>query len=290
MNIAIIGADGQLGTDISLALERENPAALTEKEIDVTDTHRVETVLSRLRPDVVINTAAFTDVDRCEKEEERAFRVNALGAKHVAERCAVLGSILIHISTDYVFDGTKAKPYRESDVPSPINVYGRTKRAGEIYIQSSCTNHYIVRTSGLYGLHPCIGKGRNFVDTMLTLAAERDELRVVQDEVLSPTFTEDLARQLAVFIDSALPFGIYHATNEGECSWFEFAKEIFTQARLGVQVEPTTSAQWNAPARRPSYSVLENAGLKEHGRHMMPHWSDALRRYLVKRGAIKKPV
>ncbi|MBI4719876.1 MAG: dTDP-4-dehydrorhamnose reductase [Chitinivibrionia bacterium] len=287
MTIAIIGADGQLGTDIALAFEREHPAALTEKDIDVADARRVESVLADLRPGVVINTAAFTDVDRCETEEERAFQVNALGAMHIAKSCSALGSVLIHISTDYVFGGMKSEPYLESDAPSPVNAYGRTKLAGELYIRSSCATHYIVRTSGLYGLHPCIGKGgRNFVDTMLKLARERDALRVVQDEVLSPTFTEDLARQIAVFINGTLPFGIYHATNEGECSWFEFAKEIFAQARLGVLVEPTTSAQWNAPARRPAYSALENAGLKARDLYTMPPWRDALRRYLVKRGAV----
>lgn len=291
MRIAIIGADGQLGCDIMLALRDEHPLALTEKEIDVTDKKQVTSVLSSIHPDFVVNTAAFTDVDRCESEEERAFAVNAQGAKHVAESCDAIGATLLHISTDYVFNGQKSKPYKENDTPAPINVYGATKRAGEVYVQTDCRNHYIVRTSGLYGTAPCIGKGgNNFVDTMLALSAERDRLKVVSDEVLTPTFTEDLAAQLRVFLDGSLPFGIYHATNEGACSWHDFAATIFEMADIRVQVEKIGSAEWGSPARRPAYSVLENAKLLKHRKCTMPHWGDALGRYLRKRGAIKKPV
>lgn len=290
MRLAIIGADGQLGCDIMLAFRDERPVPLTEREIDVTNSAQVKSVLSSLRPDFVINTAAFTDVDRCETEEEPAFAVNALGAKHVAECCDAIGATLVHISTDYVFNGQKKTPYKENDTSAPINVYGATKRAGEIYVQTTCKSHYIVRTSGLYGTAPCIGKrGRNFVDTMLTLARERDRLKVVSDEVLTPTFTEDLAGQLRVFLDGSLPFGVYHATNEGTCSWYAFAKTIFEMADIAVQVEKIGSAEWGAPAKRPAYSVLENAKLLKFRKCTMPHWGDALERYLRKKGVIKTP-
>ena len=290
MKLAIIGADGQLGCDVMLALHDLQPVPLTENEIDVTNKDRVASVLANIRPDCVINTAAFTDVDRCETEEKRAFAVNALGAKHVAESCDAIGATIVHISTDYVFNGRKNSPYRENDTPAPINIYGATKRSGEVYIQNACANHYIVRTSGLYGMAPCIGKGgKNFVDTMLGLAGERDSIAVVSDEVLSPTFTEDLAAQLRVFLDGSLPAGIYHATSEGSCSWFEFAKTIFEMAEIAVRLEETTSAKWGAPAKRPAFSVLENAKLLKHLKCTMPHWGDALQRYLKKKGALKTP-
>lgn len=288
MRLAIIGADGQLGCDIMLALRNIQPVALTEKEIDITNNEQVKSVLSSIRPDFVINAAALTDVDRCEMEERLAFAVNALGAKHVAQSCDANGATLLHISTDYVFNGRKRTPYKENDTPAPINVYGATKRAGEIYVQTACRSHYIVRTSGLYGTAPCIGKdGKNFVDTMLALAAERDLVKVVSDEVLTPTFTEDLALQLRVFIDGSLPFGIYHATNEGKCSWHEFAKTIFEMTNNSVRVDKIGSEEWGSPAKRPAYSVLENAKLLKHLRCTMPHWGDALERYLQKKGAIR---
>ena len=288
MRLAIIGADGQLGCDIMLALQNENPVALTEKEIDVTNKAQVKSVFSNIRPGFVINTAAFTDVDRCETEERMAFSVNALGAKHVAECCDAIGATLLHISTDYVFNGRKTTPYKENDTTAPINIYGATKRTGEVNVQTACKKHYIVRTSGLYGLSPCIGKGgRNFADSMLALAEERDLLKIVSDEVLTPTFTEDLSEQLRVFLDQSLPFGIYHATNEGKCSWYEFANTIFEMANISVQVEKIGSAEWGAPAKRPAYSVLENAKLLKHLRCTMPHWGNALERFLQKRGALK---
>jgi len=290
MSIVIIGADGQLGSDVMTAFADDHTAALTEKEIDVTSKESVREAIMKHNPPVVINTAAFTHVDKCESEQDLAHKVNAEGAKHVAKICAELGAVLVHISTDYVFDGRKGTPYTEGDIPAPINMYGRTKLEGEGFVRNFCSHYYIVRTSGLYGLNPCIGKATgdggdssNFVDKMLKLSKKLKELRVVSDEILSPTFTEDLARQIKIIVDTKLPFGIYHATSEGECSWFEFAREVFELSGIKMKVVPTTSDEWKAPAKRPPYSVLENAALKKHDCNSMPHWKAALKTYLKKK-------
>jgi dTDP-4-dehydrorhamnose reductase len=190
---------------------------------------------------------------------------------------------LIYVSTDYVFDGTKRTPYLETDAPRPLNVYGTTKLAGEWFTADACPHHYIVRTSGLYGTHECWGKGTNFVETMLRLCRDRTELQIVRDEVLTPTFTEDLAAHIRRMIEERPEPGIYHGSNEGECSWFDFATEIFRIARVPIALEGITSAQWGAPAKRPAYSVLENAALKAAGFNEFSDWRDALERYLLKR-------
>jgi len=240
--------------------------------------------LEKHSPELVINAAAFTDVDRCEEEAALAFDVNALGARNAANACLRIGSMLMHISTDYVFNGHAARPYVENDPPGPLNVYGVTKLAGEFFSRSICSHHYIIRTSGLYGLNPCIGKGNNFVDTMLHLGSPGKTIKVVGDEVLTPTFTEDLAEQIRLLLEKPPPFGIYHATNSGECSWYDFAKAVFDFTKKEVELVKITSKEWNAPARRPRYSVLENAGLKKNNCDSMPGWKDALGRYLSKKG------
>jgi dTDP-4-dehydrorhamnose reductase len=209
--------------------------------------------------------------------------VNALGARHIAGACRAIGARLIQISTDYVFDGEKKTPYTEDDPPNPLNVYGKTKLAGERYAAGAASGCIVVRTSGLYGVHQCLGKGRNFVDTMLSLAADRDVLRIVDDEILTPTFAEDLARQIRVLIDADANDGIYHATNSGECSWFDFARRIFDLSGVEIRTEPTSAAQWNAPAKRPGYSVLDNSRLRAAGLDIMPRWEDALKRYIENR-------
>jgi dTDP-4-dehydrorhamnose reductase len=182
-----------------------------------------------------------------------------------------------------VFDGRKLSPYIESDPPAPLNVYGLSKLAGEYASRAACSRPYILRTCGLYGLNPCWGKGTNFVDKMLELAASRDRLQVVGDEVLTPTFTEDLAAQILAVTDNPPPPGIYHATNDGYCSWYEFAAEIFSITGVEITLEEISSAAWNAPARRPAYSVLENKALRDNDLDQFPDWRDALRRYLKKR-------
>ncbi|UCG51754.1 MAG: dTDP-4-dehydrorhamnose reductase [Candidatus Latescibacterota bacterium] len=281
--IVIIGADGQLGMNLQHALSKHRLELLTYQQVDVLDRTQVEDALGRIRPEWVINTAALTHVDWCEENDVKAFQVNALGARHVGESCRANGARLVQISTDYVFDGKKGTPYREDDPTGPLNVYGITKLAGENYVRSAHPDHYIVRTSGLYGPYPCWGKGTNFVDTMLTLAAQKDVLHVVDDEVLTPTYTEDLAEQLRTLIEASPPPGVYHATNDGECSWYEFARAIFEHTGMSPRIEKTTAAEWKAVAKRPAYSVLGNEALRLAGIETMPHWKDALGRYLSKK-------
>jgi len=253
---------------------------------DVTDAAAVKALLEETRPRWVINAAAMTHVDRCEKEPQTAFAVNAAGAGNVAQASADAGAGVVHVSTDYVFDGAKGAPYLESDPTGPLNVYGASKLAGEELVRARCAEHWIVRTSGLYGLHPCRGKGgNNFVETMLGLARERDRVRVVSDERLSPTFTEDLAAVVRSLIEDPLPAGVYHAASAGGCAWDEFAREIFRLAGVEVVVEPISAAEWAAPARRPTDSRLDNGALRTAGRRPMPDWRDALSRYIAARGA-----
>jgi dTDP-4-dehydrorhamnose reductase len=273
--------------DLQRALSGHRVEPLTYEDVDVLDPVRVCEVLATLKPRWTINAAALTNVDWCESNDVKAFQVNALGAKHVAEACRREDSRIIQLSTDYVFDGTKGAPYAEGDTPRPLNAYGISKLAGEHYVQSVHASHYVVRTSGLYGTHPCWGKKRSFVDAMLALAREKREVRVVCDETLTPTFTEDLAEQIRRLVESEPPAGIYHATNAGECSWYEFAEAIFELSGSSVRVEKTTAREWNAPARRPRYSVLANEALKEAGIGAMPHWRDALSRYLARKAVAR---
>lgn len=284
MIIAIFGSDGQLGRDLQTALSAHEVEPVPHDAADVTDAAAVSAAIERIAPAWIINAAAMTNVDLCETEAERAFAVNGEGARHVAAGCAAAGARLIHVSTDYVFDGRKRKPYVETDATNPLNVYGRSKLAGERAVTAATPAHFIVRSSGLYGAHPPRGKGgSNFVETILRLAGERRSLRVVEDEVLAPTFTEDLAAVIARLIRKEPPYGVYHATNDGECSWFEFAVEVLRVAGVKAEVARTTAAEWNAPARRPHYSVLANAALHGAGIDTLPNWRDALARYMTSR-------
>lgn len=289
MKISIFGIRGQLGVDLEAALSRHeifgHDVVDIDNTVDVTDREAVITCIDAERPDWVINSAAMTHVDLCESEAIKAYQINALGARYLAEAAADAGAAMVQISTDYVFDGSKTAPYVEDDPTHPINVYGMTKLAGEWFTESECERHYTVRTSGLYGLAPCRGKGTNFVEKMLELAKDRSELTVVNDEVLTPTFTADLAAQVALIVEGDLPPGVYHATNEGQCSWFDFATEIFRMSETPIGLSPISAAEWKAPAKRPAYSVLENAALEREGKNIMPDWADALERYIEQRKA-----
>ena len=283
MKIAVTGADGQLGVDIVAALKKSDLLPLTYPDFDIRDRSRAGRAIVDFAPDWVINSAAMTHVDNCELDDAAAFAVNTLGARYAAEAAEKSGAALIYLSTDYVFDGRKLSPYIESDPPAPLNVYGLSKLSGEYASRAACSRTYILRTCGLYGLSPCWGKGTNFVDKMLKLAADRKRIQVVGDEVLTPTFTEDVAAQILALIESPPAPDIYHATNDGYCSWYEFAGEIFSIAGLDIALEEISAKTWNAQARRPAYSVLENKALKDNGLDVFPHWRDALRRYLGKR-------
>jgi dTDP-4-dehydrorhamnose reductase len=289
MKIIVIGADGQLGTDIVSTCRDEGHEVvpLTIAQADITDESQVQRALAISGVDVVVNTAAMHQVEKCEADPARAFAVNALGARRLALAANALDARLVHISTDYVFDGAKLAPYLESDCPLPLNAYGNSKLAGELFVRSLAKNHFVLRVSGLYGQNPCLEKGGlNFVDLMLKLSRERKEVRVVDDEVLTPTSTREAARQLLLMLKAGAADGLYHVTAEGACSWYEFAAEIFRLSRSSVLLSKAAPGEFPAKVPRPKYSVLENANLKEAGLNGMAHWRDALAVYLREKHGI----
>jgi dTDP-4-dehydrorhamnose reductase len=286
MKVMVTGANGQLGTDLCLALRDFKVIGLTHAEADITDLTSFINICRKYRPSVIINTAAFVRVDDCEDEVDRAFLVNALGARNVAVAAQELGVKLIHISTDYVFGGESTLhhvPYTEFDTPMPASVYGRSKLAGEDMVRHHCHQHFIVRSSGLFGVAGSSGKGGNFIETILRLGKERDELKVVNDQVLSPTYTGDLAAKIAQLITTEY-YGIFHITNRGACSWYEFTREILRLAGLKTRVVPITSDQYPQKARRPSYSVLDNYHLRLLKMDDMRAWQEALADYMREKG------
>ncbi len=260
---------------------------LAHGDLEIADPDAVRTVLGRLRPAVVVNTAAFHNVPKCETMEREAYLVNAIAPRWLAQTCAAIGARLVHVSTDYVFDGAKRAPYVETDRPNPLNVYAQSKLAGEYAVLSVGDRHQVVRSSGLYGLRPCRAKGGNFIDAMFRAARERPEVRVVDDEILTPTYTADLARQIRLLALEGPP-GLYHATNQGQCSWYEFARAIFALGGLTTPLVPTTVKEFAAPVRRPLYSVLDNAALRAAGLDRMRPWREALTDYMRQRLARAK--
>ncbi|NIA15855.1 MAG: dTDP-4-dehydrorhamnose reductase [Nitrospiraceae bacterium] len=286
MKTLLIGAAGQLGVDVADAFsDTELTTADLEDadlRLDLTDAEAVTRLLAQeLRPDLVINTAAAHNVPQCEEQPEVAFAVNATAVRHLAAACQACEARLIHISTDYVFGRGGTRPYTEADLPAPLNVYAASKLAGEHLIGAECDNHVIVRSSGLYGAAPCRAKGgRNFVRMMLHLAQTRPEVKVVTDEILTPTYTVALAQQIRVIAEQAEP-GLYHATCNGACSWYEFARAIFEETGTETALLEATSDDFPSPVKRPGYSVLENAHLQAQGLDVMPHWRDALKAYLA---------
>ncbi|MEN8153394.1 MAG: dTDP-4-dehydrorhamnose reductase [Acidobacteriota bacterium] len=284
MNITVIGADGQLGSDICRSFKSNGDSVieLTQNDIEISDYFSVNTVISKkLEADLVINTAAMHNLPQCEKDPASAFRVNGTGAINLANACSDAGIPLLHISTDYVFDGEKSSPYTEYDQPNPLSVYASTKLSGEYFISSISNNYFILRVSGIYGKNICMAKGYNFVDKMLELGKEKGVVRVVDDEILSPTFTEDIAAQIIELVRSKGKPGLYHVAAEGSCSWYEFAKEIFSIKGSDVKVEKAGPGEFANNINRPKYSVLENKNLKDQGLNIMPHWKDGLKRYLT---------
>jgi dTDP-4-dehydrorhamnose reductase len=285
MKIAVIGANGQLGSDLVAAFTRNGDAVhgLTHAGIEISDLHSVSQTLGEIRPEVIVNTAAMHHVENCEREPEKAFAVNALGPRNVAIVARDLGAVLMHVSTDYVFDGSKRSPYVEDDNPLPLNAYGITKLAGEHYVRATTAEHFVIRTSGLYGESPCRAKGGlNFIDLMLKLAKERGEVRVVDSEVVTPTSTAELAQQM-VQLSRSDYYGLYHATAEGSCSWHEFAQEIFALTDTPVRLKIAAPGEFPTKVARPTYSVLENRALKSRGLNSFKPWQDALRKYLGNR-------
>ena len=287
MKTAVVGANGQLGSDVVLALNKADceTIALTHQDIELSDVQSVATAIRTIRPDLVVNTAAMHNVEKCESDPERAYLVNAIGARNLAIVTRDEGAALLHISTDYVFDGTKKTPYVEGDDPLPLNVYGNTKLAGECYVRTINPKHFVLRTSALYGAKPCRAKGGlNFVDMMLKLAGEKREVRVVDSERVTPTATEELATQIAA-LSKTDAYGLYHATAEGSCSWYEFAGEIFVVAGVEAKLSVASPNEFPAKVARPRCSVLENAALKRKGLNCFSPWQSGLRRYLKQVGS-----
>jgi dTDP-4-dehydrorhamnose reductase len=284
--VLLIGGGGQLAHDLrrtwEAGLPDERLVSLTHADLEVGDTEAVARALVRFEPSLVINTSAYHRVDEAESRPERAFLVNAVGPRNLALACREVDAVLVHFSTDYVFSGRSARPYVEDDCPDALNVYGASKAAGEMLVRHGWRRHFIVRTSGLYGVAGASGKGGNFVETMLRLARSGQPVRVVHDQVLTPTHTVALAARVIELVATDA-YGTYHATCGGECSWYEFAAEIFRQMSVTPRLEPQTTAESGARARRPAYSVLENRALQALGIDAMPPWEEALSAYLAAR-------
>jgi dTDP-4-dehydrorhamnose reductase len=287
MKVAVIGANGQLGADVVRAFTAQGDlvTGLTHQEIELSDAHSVLKAVRELTPALIVNTAAMHHVEKCEGEPDRAFAVNAIGAKNLALAAREIGALLIHVSTDYVFDGSKKAAYLEQDAPRPLNVYGNSKLSGEYFVRSTTEKHFVLRTSAIYGKDACRAKGGlNFVELMLKLAKERSGMRVVDSEIVSPTPTVDLARQM-VALSRTEAYGLYHATSEGSCSWHEFAREIFALTNTRTNLEVAQPDEFPAKVPRPSYSVLENCALKKKGLNVFRPWQEGLREYIGQRGS-----
>lgn len=286
--VAVIGAAGQLGSALVTVLEArgDTPVPFTRGELDVCDHDHTQAKLAAARPDVVVNTAAYLAVDLAEDEVAQAFEVNAVAVKNLALVTAGLDVPLVHISTDYVFgrEGPRDRPYTEEDAPGPQGVYGTSKLAGEYFVREYAPKHFVVRSAGLYETIGSRKKGGNFIETMLKVAAAGRSLKVVADQVLTPTYTPDLATAIAELIGTEA-YGLYHATNGGACSWFEFAGAIFELAGVQADLSPTTTAEYGAKAPRPAYSVLDNTKLERAGVTPLRPWRDALAAYLARRSA-----
>lgn len=273
MKVALTGAGGMLGHAVRKVFSDLDLIPFSHDELDITSLDDAVTKLRDARPDYLIHAAAFTNVDACETEPETAYLVNGIGTRNVTIACEEIRCPIIHISSDYVFDGMKTSPYDEWDTPGPLGKYGISKLMAERFVSSLTNRFYIVRTSWLYG-----SNGKNFVDTIIRLLKEQDTLRVVNDQFGSPTLTDDLARLLRELMGHG--YGIYHATNSGVCTWYEFAVEIMEKRGVSKKIVPVTSEEFKRPARRPANSALNDTMLRLEGIPPLRHWEDALDEYL----------
>lgn len=278
MKVLITGANGQLGLELQAQLkERKDKIQVIATDygtLDITNLKQVKAELILVKPDVVINCAAHTAVDKCEEDIENAYRINAIGPKNLAIVCDEIGAKLVQVSTDYVFDGENPAPRREDDVTGPQSIYGSSKLLGEEYVKTFCKKHFIIRTAWLYG------EGNNFVRTMLKLAETNTELNVVNDQWGSPTSTKDLVKVIIELIQTEY-YGTFHGTCQGKCSWYDFACKIFELKDISIKVNPVTSQEFIRPAKRPQYSVLDNFMLKLYGMNYFRSWEEALAEYLL---------
>lgn len=284
MKVLIVGHLGQLGTDLKKEFACEELILKDQDELLVQNEAQVQAVVQSSRPDLILNCAAFHRVDDCEDHVQLAFDVNVFGVRNLALAAKSVGADLVHFSTDYVFDSAKRTPYVETDPVCPRCIYGVSKAAGELMLASTWERHYICRVSGLYGYAGSREKGTNFVEMMLQLAKQKRTIQVVVDQILTPTSTQDVASKVRELVGTGR-YGLYHLTNAGQCSWFEFAAAIFDYAGLKPELIPVTSDAFPTKAKRPNYSVLDNARLREVGLKDMPEWRDALKRYLDGRSA-----
>lgn len=284
MKVLVTGSEGQLGRDLCLALGAE-VVPLGHRALDITKLDSVLEAICRHRPDVVVNAAAYVRVDDCESHADEAFAVNALGARNVAVAAERNGSKLIYVSTDYVFGDElqRLTPYTEFDTPAPLNVYGRSKLAGEEFVRHLCHRHFVVRSSSLFGVSGSTGKMGNFVETILGRAKRNEVLRVVNDQVFSPTFTRDLAGVLSWLLTTEY-YGTFHVTNQGSCSWYEFARTALDLTGTKATLVPISSAELAAPTQRPRFSVLDNYQMRLLGVTPLRPWPEALRDYLERKG------
>jgi len=287
MTTLLIGANGQLGSELRHAFKDHDLVPLVHADMEFTDPAQVRNALRKYRPGLILNTAAYHRVDECEEYPERAFAVNAIAVRDLAIAAREIEAVLVHFSTDYVFDGRQPHPHRETDPPGPLSVYATSKLAGEYFVRATLERYFVIRTCGLYGLAGSSGKGGNFAETMLRLAREGREIRVVGDQVLTPTSAKELAKKVRQLVGTGR-YGLYHITNNGECSWYQFAAAIFELSGIRPGLSQTTSAAYGARATRPAYSVLENANLRSLGLDDLSYWRDALKEYLADRKQVTK--
>lgn len=283
MKILITGANGQLGRELNRLLAKDKGVTILNTGItpdagniismDITDFNQTLDVVLDFNPDYIINCAAFTAVNLCESEKEKAYQINGIGAKNLSIVSKEISAVLVQISTDYVFDGSSREPYTEESAVNPQSVYGKTKLAGEKFVEEICDKYFIIRTAWLYG------EGSNFVNTMLDLSKTQEEVRVVSDQFGTPTSTRELAKMI-LYLMGTDHYGLYHGTCEGSTCWADFAKEIFRQSGKNTKVIPVTTKEYPTPAKRPAYSVLENKKLKELGGFTMKEWKDAFTEYM----------
>ncbi len=283
MRIALIGADGQLGTDLAAAFAGEDVRPLLYPAFDVTRPAEAREALLAIGPDLILNTAAFHRVDECESRPAEAFAVNAVAVRDLARSARELGAVLVHFSTDYVFDGNRREPYDEDDCPGPLSVYAASKRAGEELLAATWERSCVVRTCGLFGRAGSREKGPNFVETMIRKASRGETARVVDDQTVAPTASRELAARVALLVRTGR-YGLYHMTSRGSCTWCAFAREIFGLLGLEADLRPVSSREFNAPARRPAYSVLAHRRMLEAGLPDFPDWRTSLRDYLIETG------
>lgn len=276
MKVLVTGVNGQLGYDVVKRLEKNNIECIGvgRKEFDITNEKETINFITAYHPDVVVHCAAYTAVDKAEDERDTCYNINVLGTRYIAQVCANIGAKMVYLSTDYVFDGSGDAPFEVSDPPSPINYYGETKYAGELEVKKLIDKFFIIRISWVFGMN-----GNNFVKTMKRLANERSKLDIVSDQVGSPTYTYDLAILILEMIKTN-KYGEYHASNEGYCSWYEFACEIFKQSGITIQVNPILTKDYVTKAKRPQNSKLSKNMLEANGFKRLPRWEDALLRYL----------